>query len=54
MSVAVEELDQMGVPISKAAGSVLPIALAGGGAVVLGLAVFFLMRRRARGLPRAA
>lgn len=53
MSVAVEELDQSGAPLTGA--SILPFALAGGGAVlVLGVAVFFLMRRRARHLPQAS
>lgn len=54
MSVVAEELDQTGAPLTTAGGNVLPIALAGGGAVILGLAVFFLMRRRARGLPQAS
>ncbi len=54
LSVVTEALDQTGAALTTAAGSVLPIALAGAGAVALGIAVFFLMRRRARGLPRAA
>ena len=54
LSVVAEELDQAGIPLTTAGGRVLPLAIAGGGALVLGLGVFFLMRRRAPGLPRAA